>query len=111
MRTLTKPEEIDALFAEPLAILMKHSVRCPISHWAMLELSRFQAEFPDFPVHIVDVLASRPLSVYVSQKTSLRHESPQVLVLRHGELSWSGSHEMITARAVARSIDAGTAGR
>lgn len=104
MRTLTKPEEIDALLAQPLAIVMKHSARCPISHWAMLELTRFQQEHPDCAVHVVDVLASRPLSAYLTLKTSVRHESPQVLVLRNGKLAWTGSHEMITARAVARSV-------
>lgn len=102
MRTLTRPEEIDALFAEPLAIVVKHSARCPISHWAMLEMGRFEQDHPDHNVHVVDVLASRPLSHYVAMKTSVRHESPQVLVLRHGAIAWSGSHEAITARAVAR---------
>ncbi len=104
MKTLTRTDEIDALFAEPLAIVAKHSARCPISHWAMLELGRFEKDHPDHAVHVVDVLASRPLSLYVAQKASVRHESPQVLVLRNGELAWSGSHEAITARAIARSI-------
>lgn len=102
MRTLTRPEEIDALLAQPMAIFVKHSVRCPISHWAMLEMGRFEQDHPDHHVHVVDVLASRPLSHYLALKTSVRHESPQVLVLRNGELAWSGSHEAITARAVAR---------
>lgn len=104
MKTLTQTAEVDALFEEPVAILVKHSARCPISHWAMLELSRFEQEFPEHQVHVVDVLASRPLSAYVAERTSVRHESPQVLVLRKGELAWSASHETITARAVARTL-------
>jgi bacillithiol system protein YtxJ len=107
MRSVTTADEFDTLLQEPLAVVVKHSAMCAISHWAMLELRRFQQDFPDCPMHIVDVLGSRPVSAYIAQRMSIRHESPQVLVLRAGKVVWSGSHEMITARALSRCVAAG----
>jgi bacillithiol system protein YtxJ len=104
MKPLTESDAVDAIMGEPLAVVVKHSPSCAISHWAMLELQRFQQENPGCPVHVIDVLRSRPVSRYVADRTRIRHESPQVLVLRDGNVVWSGSHESITARAVARSV-------
>lgn len=104
MRSVTTAAEFDALLTAPLAVVVKHSALCAISHWAMLEVRRFEQDYPECPMHLVDVLGSRPVSAYIAQRVAVRHESPQVLVLRAGKVVWSGSHEMITARALSRCV-------
>jgi hypothetical protein len=52
------------------------------------------------PVYLVDVAQQQDLSRRIAEQTGVRHQSPQVLVLRQGEAVWSASHRAITAAAV-----------
>jgi bacillithiol system protein YtxJ len=36
----------------------------------------------------------------------VRHESPQVIVLRGGEVAWAAAHFKITAEAVRKALEA-----
>jgi len=51
-------------------------------------------------VHLVDVLRSRALSQALSARAQVRHESPQLLVLKNGGVVWHGSHWRVTGGAV-----------
>lgn len=41
------------------------------------------------------VQESRDLSALVARETGVRHESPQVILFRGGEVAWSASHGAI----------------
>lgn len=56
------------------------------------------------PVSLVDVARQRDLARRIAEQTGIRHESPQVLVLRDGVAVWSASHRAITAAAVAAAL-------
>lgn len=90
--------ELDELFArsndEPV-LLFKHSNTCPISAAAYEQMERVSAE-----VSLIVVQRERELSREVESRTGVRHESPQALVLRRGEVVWSASHFDVTAEAV-----------
>ena len=64
------------------------------------------AEFSGFPsgraVCLVDVIEDREISAEITRASSVRHESPQVLLLKGGRVVWHASHYGITAEAVAR---------
>jgi bacillithiol system protein YtxJ len=53
---------------------------------------------------LVDVTSGQALSHAIEERTGVRHESPQVIVLRHGKATWHASHFAITARAVADAL-------
>ena len=89
---------------EPV-ILFQHDPFCPISQSAYRELARLPIE-----AAVVDVARDRHLSWMVEQWTGVRHESPQVLVLRDGQVVWSASHFEITRAAVARALGGAAAG-
>lgn len=71
---------------------------------ALDEVEAFVAAHPDVPVYLVDVRAERALSQSTAARTGIRHESPQVIILRRGAAVWSTSHDDITADAIQRNL-------
>lgn len=97
-------EDLEAVLEEPLAVLYKHSPLCGQSALAAREVEKFMGAHPDVPVYEVDVVRNRPLSRAVERRLSIRHESPQALVLREGVVAWHGSHRSVTADRLERAI-------
>jgi bacillithiol system protein YtxJ len=87
---------------QDLAVLYKHSTRCWASPVAMREVEQFATRHPDVPVYVVDVLFDRILSQRIALDTTVRHESPQVIVLRGGRPVWDASHRDISAESLAQ---------
>lgn len=100
---LTTLEELDALEAASAhgpVLLFKHSTRCSISSTALHRLQRaWQAA--DAPVHLLDLLRHRALSDAIAARYGVRHESPQVLVIRDGRCVYQASHLAITYQDLA----------
>lgn len=90
--------EFDELCRWPFAILFKSSPRCAISFFAERELADYCAGQPDTAVRVIDVVRNRDLSGYAAARTCVRHESPQLIVLRAGEVVATATHDAITAR-------------
>jgi len=80
-------------------LVLSHDPYCPISRVAHAELSHVDAE-----VHVVDVDAHQELGRLIERRTRVRHESPQLIVLKDGRAAWSASHFAITAEAVAAAL-------
>ena len=99
LESLNEKEAFDRLLDEPLAIVFKHSSTCGISARAHGEVEKFLSEHPERR-HKVEVLGARAVSDYIEERTGIRHESPQLLVLRDGEVVWHGSHADVTAEAI-----------
>ena len=105
---LSEPERWQALVAlsrERPVWLMKHSTSCGISKAARREFEHFVAGRPEGePDHfaLVEVQAARELCQLIAAETGVRHESPQVLLLRGTAVAWSASHWGIDTAALAR---------
>ena len=100
LESIYESETFDRLLDAPLAVVFKHSSTCGISARAHGEVERFLSEHPERHIYKVEVLGSRAVSDYIEEKTGIRHESPQLLVLRAGEVVWHGSHSRVTAEAI-----------
>jgi bacillithiol system protein YtxJ len=87
--------------AQPVALFL-HDPGCPISRAAFRQMSRLSTEIP-----LIDVRTGTRLSHAVEERTGVRHESPQVIVLRHGQPVWSASHYAITAGDVSAALGKG----
>ena len=96
--------DLEAIKQEPCAILFKHSRTCPVSFMAQAQVKRFVALHPEVPVHTLVVQDDRELSREVAQWTGIRHESPQVFVLRKGTVVASTSHEGVTAEYLTEAV-------
>jgi bacillithiol system protein YtxJ len=98
-------ELIDRSKERPV-VIFKHSLTCPISAAANEQMAEFPGE-----VALVEVQRARELSNEIEKRLGLAHESPQVIVLRNGQVVWNASHFRITADAVAAAMrEAGKAG-
>jgi bacillithiol system protein YtxJ len=86
-------------------VLFKHSPVCGTSAQAYDELEDLLHGGAPADVHLVNVLTSRPLSQLIAQRFGIRHESPQLLILRNGQVQWHGSHYRVTADPVRRALE------
>jgi bacillithiol system protein YtxJ len=80
-------------------VIFKHSLTCPISAAAYDQMSRFDGE-----VALIEVQRARALSNEIENRLSVQHASPQVIVLRSGQVVWNASHFKITADAVTEAV-------
>ncbi|MFN5317545.1 MAG: bacillithiol system redox-active protein YtxJ [Bacteroidia bacterium] len=75
--------------------IFKHSTRCSISRMALDRLERSLKA--NEPAYFLDLLNYRELSNLISERFSVQHESPQVLIIKNGECTLHASHNAITA--------------
>lgn len=83
---------------EPV-LLFKHDPWCGISNSAWEEV--LEAEVP---VAVIDVARNHHLGQLAAARTGVRHQSPQIILIRAGRPLWSASHFSITAPAVTRAL-------
>jgi bacillithiol system protein YtxJ len=92
-------EELLSRSNERPVVIFKHSATCPISARAYHQMERFEGE-----VELVEIQRVRELSREIEDKTGVAHESPQVIVLRNGQVVWNASHWAINAETVAEAV-------
>src|ERR687898_381810 len=100
MKEISTLNELNTVFAKEIAVLYKHSTRCPISAGANEKLEGLLAENPDAPIYKVDVHAARDVSQRITERTGVAHESPQVIVLRNGTPTWNRARMEISAEGL-----------
>jgi len=57
-------------------------------------------------VNLLEVQSARELSREVAAITGVRHETPQVIVLKDGRAVWNASHYDVNARSVSEALQA-----
>lgn len=98
---------VDDTIASPdLLVLYKHSPTCGLCDIAIAEVETFTAANPSVPIWMIDVLSQRPLSRELESTLGIEHESPQVIILRHGRPVWNGSHRRVTKARLEEAISA-----
>ena len=102
IRWIKEARDVEELCRADLAILYKHSPTCGVCLAALQEVEAFMREHPDADVSAVDVLEQRDLSRDLAARSGIRHESPQILIIRSGITLWNESHYGITAEALAQ---------
>ena len=92
-------EDVVGRSKEHPVVIFKHSLTCPISAGAYEQMAEFEGE-----VALIEVQRARELSTEIENRLGVAHESPQVIVLRNGQVVWSASHFRITADAVTEAV-------
>ena len=96
-------EELASRSKDRPVVIFKHSLTCPISAAAYEQMAEFEGE-----IALIEVQRARELSTEIENRFGIAHESPQVIVLRNGQVVWNASHFKITADAVVEAVrDAG----
>ena len=80
----------DQSFTTPQVIL-KHSTTCSISKMALARLERAEAP-TSIQFYYLDLLNYRAISNAITEKFSVYHESPQILLIKNGECIFDESH-------------------
>ncbi len=89
--------------ADKPQIIFKHSTTCGISANAHYNLENGFDELEgkvDF--HYLDLLANRPVSNAVAEKTGILHQSPQIIVLKDGKVVYTVTHLAINPKKIAQ---------
>lgn len=102
-------EEFNKLGTLDLAVLFKHSPTCIVSLSANSRVRKFAAGCPEVPIFLVSVVRQRALSRRIAALTGVRHESPQIIVFRGGNVVGSMSHEGVTVVALESAVRAADA--
>ena len=89
-------EEVFTASGTRIQLILKHSQSCSVSFFAKQNLDSVPLEeWSEMDRSMVEVVRFRPISQYIAQKTSIRHESPQVLVIVNEEVIFHTSHSEV----------------
>ena len=80
-------------------IVFKHSNACSISARAYREMEKVDG------VNIVEVQSARDVSHELANRTGVRHETPQAILLKDGRPVWKASHFRITTEALTQALN------
>ena len=101
-------EELEGVLAESNerpALLFKHSVACPISARAFREFESFlESADPAVTYRLITVQTARPVSDEAATRLSLRHETPQAILVNNGREIWNASHHEITSASLQEAV-------
>jgi bacillithiol system protein YtxJ len=99
-------DELVSLTQDKAVLIFKHSTRCSIS---MMVLTRFQSEWDlntnNCELYFLDLIAHRDISNKIEEITGVVHQSPQVIVLKKGEVLYEESHNSISARDIKKEVN------
>lgn len=95
---LAQLDNIIAESAQKTVMLFKHSTTCSISNMALSRLERAwkDAEMQGVSPYFIDLLAYRSISNKVAEQFGIKHESPQILVIKNGVCTYHNSHSGIS---------------
>ena len=101
---ITTSEQLDDLLnasSKRPVWLFKHSLICPISDAAWRTFENFAARQANRAlIGVIEIQRARDVSKEVAERTGVRHQSPQVLLIRDGLPVWYASHWKITEQAL-----------
>jgi len=108
LTSVTQLEEINQKSFETqikAILLFKHSTRCSISTMALSRLERnWKLSNELVPVYNLNLLQYPSVSSKIAEQFNVRHESPQVLLIKNGKCIYYASHSSITAAEIESSL-------
>ena len=85
-------------------LIFKHSTQCPVSAQAYEEFMDFVEGVRDVLCGTVLVIETRQLSNAIAERFGVRHQSPQVLLIKDGRVMWHASHWSITSDSLSNAL-------
>lgn len=105
LESMEQLEEIKKVSFEKAVTIFKHSTRCSISRMAW---NQFQKQYnisdEKMDLYYLDLLEYRSVSNAIADDFNVQHQSPQVLVIKNGEVIAHASHESIDAADLKRFV-------
>ena len=86
-------------------IIFKHSITCPISAAAKKEVDKFVEKHDELPVYVLIVQTHADLKLEIADHFGVKHESPQILVIKNGTVLGHRNHSDITAFTIEQAMN------
>ena len=109
-KKLTSPDQIQSIIDDsktnPIKgiLILKHSTRCSISFFAKKNLESTWIDDTQIPTYYLDLIQYRDVSNKLAEMFDVRHESPQVLLIKNGECVYNASHDRISSESISQAI-------
>ena len=102
-------EEIDSIIEASYTAwvaIFKHSTRCGISHSVLHHLiDSLEDQESPIQFYYLDLIQYRDISNTVSARLGVAHQSPQLILLKDGEVQYHASHHAIQLPKVLQKIN------
>ena len=96
---LTHTDEIKKIISisyEIPVVIYKHSSRCGLSFMTERDLQEgWESLKPRVRFYFLDLIRYKDVSASVAQTFDIRHQSPQVLIIKNGQCTYEASHHAI----------------
>lgn len=94
-------DEIAVLSKERPQFIFKHSTSCGISGMVLRMFKQsYDLESKEADLYYLDIHSYRQLSNEVARKFDVLHQSPQLLVIKNGEVVYHNSHGAISGSSL-----------
>lgn len=97
--------EIIELSNQQPVLIFKHSTRCSISRFA---LKNFENEYDfseeELQAYFLDLLEYRSISNEIANRFEVKHQSPQILLIKDGKCIYQESHDGIEVESLKRLV-------
>ncbi len=116
MIPLNSIEDLNACLAaseQGPVFIFKHSTACPISGGAHQRVTSFISKSGEEtlpPFYMVKVIEARPVSNAIAEALGVRHQSPQLLLVKDRKALWNASHHGVHGEAIASALGEHLAG-
>lgn len=87
-------EMVKHSFEKPI-LIFKHSTRCSISRMVLKQFENAFTFEENITPYFLDLLEHRNLSNEIASRFDVKHQSPQVIVIKAGVAVYDASHESI----------------
>lgn len=97
-------DQLDTIIEESKdkpVVIFKHSTRCGISR-GVLKIFERNYNYTDerLKLYFLDLLQNRDISNDIAARFKVRHESPQLLIIKNGVAVYHNSHHAIEASQI-----------
>jgi bacillithiol system protein YtxJ len=84
-------------------IIFKHSTRCSISSMVLNRLENsWTPELNRYKTYYLDLITFREISNQIASEFGIAHESPQLLIVKDGEVIYHASHMAIDISSITK---------
>jgi bacillithiol system protein YtxJ len=97
-KSLEKEEQLQQIIEQSyhkVQLIFKHSTSCNISADAFEELKHL-----DYDGWYLDLLSNRAISNKIAEVFEIKHQSPQVILLKNGQAFYNESHWRINSATI-----------
>lgn len=105
LTSISQLSSINESSHEVPCLIFKHSTRCSISSVALNRLEKTWniSENKVIP-YFLDLIAYRDVSNAVAEEYGIRHESPQMLIIKEGRVVYDASHFEISTNTLSEQL-------